>query len=86
LFVPQNLFDCGIEMLLLSVHVPVATKMRGKIATPSTETCTATSFAFRSGRVSRERIDGLRRRKMTNDFVRNVGFDVFKRVTICTLR
>ena len=85
LFVAENFFYSDIETLLLALVIPSLTKMRGKISTPSAKTCPTTPFAFGSGLERRERIGGLNSRKMTDELVRNVRFDILKRVPICTM-
>ena len=84
LFVAKNFCHSSVEPALLSLLIANRAKMRGKISTPSAETCTTTPFAFGSGLKIRERVDRLRSRDFTNNMVRNVGFDALERIPICT--
>jgi hypothetical protein len=84
LLVPDNFLNRIVKPTLLTLLISFQSKMRGKISTPSAETGTTTPFAFGSGLKGRERIDGLRNRDVTNNMVRNVGFDALKRIPICT--
>jgi hypothetical protein len=84
LLVSDNFLNRRIKPTLLLLLISFQSKMRGKISTPSAKAGTTTPFAFGSGLKSRERIDGLRNRNVTNNMVRNVGFDALKRIPICT--
>ena len=84
LLVSDNMLNGFIELLLVTLVPTFILQMSRKIATPSTKTSTATPFAFGSKVERGERVERLLRRKMTNDFIRNVRFDALEWVSVCT--
>jgi hypothetical protein len=84
LLIPDNFLNRIVKPALLTLLIAYQLKMGGKISTPSAEASTTTPFAFGPGLKIRERVDRLRSRTLTNNMVRNVGFDASERIPICT--